>query len=169
MTGETERKRGLRVVVASLDIETRVKLYKAHSTVGKLVDGCFEDVMGEEAERIEALRGTGEIPEPYRLCQYMGMLLCAKDEDLTVVLREARIRFLPVLDRLIEERRVGHALLGPLMLVPLISAADGARRFMLVLYIFSDYTREELNEYLGWGCFFEEGEIPEVWPEELPL
>lgn len=70
-------------------------------------------------------------------------------------------RFSRLMTHLITNGMVGHASLCDPVAMPLTGG-----RWALIWYVFSDHTREAINEHLGCECFVEEGGLYQgPWPE----
>ena len=101
---------------------------------------------------------VGDRTIEHRMCLYLSKVVDSEngevsDEDIS--------RFERLIVHLIENHMVAHGVLADPLCIPLLNG-----KIAIMWYVFSDYTREQLNEKLGCDCFVEEGEIyNDEWPE----
>jgi hypothetical protein len=106
------------------------------------------------------LPATESTPARLVQCQYMGRTVHV-DESWTPP-SQAVQEFATMFNRLIEARKVDYGVALHARAVPL-PRIDRRRRTLLLLYVFSDHSMEELNAWCKVCCFVREGELPEEW------
>lgn len=116
--------------------------------VQKAIDGQFA----------KAVDTTFEVAGEERECLYLAKVVASGDDGQ---LSQTDVdRFSRLMDHLISTGMVGHAVLADPIAIPMTH-----HRHMMLWYVFSDYTREELNTKLGCDCFVEEGGLYKgPWP-----
>ena len=76
-------------------------------------------------------------------------------------------RFADLMRYLVENQMVGYAQLGQPFFLPLKGPTD-ENNTAILWHVFSDYSREELNDKLGANCFVKDGCLyGGLWPEIL--
>lgn len=76
-------------------------------------------------------------------------------------------RFALLVDKLAEAEKIDYGVLGGPIFMPLVQI-EGKHRIMIALYVFSDYEKEELNEWLGNPAFVDEGGLGDEDWTNLP-
>jgi hypothetical protein len=87
----------------------------------------------------------------------VGEALSENVEKVEEVPDEWIRRFALLVNKLTEEDKISYGILGPPVSLPLATIEHGRIRFMLLLYCFSDFEKDELNEWLGNPAFIDEG------------
>lgn len=101
--------------------------------------------------------------------RFLGVMLFGddiKDADLQ--------RFAYMIDHLVHSGTIQRRRLAPVIALPLAdlhkcppsTGSERVRRWALMLYTFSELSKDQLNEFLGRPMFFDEGGLPiPGWPE----
>lgn len=79
-------------------------------------------------------------------------------------------RFAHALNSMVAGGLIAHGTLGPPSVIPILDESHG-KCGLLIAYVFSDFTKDQLNEMIGVPAFMEEGQLmPHYeWPTEGPL
>jgi hypothetical protein len=77
-------------------------------------------------------------------------------------------RFALLINKLVDAGKIDYGVVATPIVLPLAKIVGAPHRWLICLYVFSDYSRTDLNEWLGNEAFVEEGEIGTDDWEGLP-